>query len=697
MSTQDDNQASSSENFSHRFDQISLQDPGASNVEIDSLNERDMTSMNEHQKVLKSEISKSSQESNDLMCSTTSTPLGTPIDRLTPISNDDPSSSSNDRENINQEANKTTKTDSMQTTFSNIEEKYEKRILDLQKERNSLQNQVEELNNITKIQEKEFSSALTDMKTKFSANLERANKQAEAFRKDLESMVMKYANSEREVLVIRKLKDELDRKLKDALKDRESLMIRIKGLSSEKSQIAVSLEKKTAEVFLFQKDSDKLKAELGDKEQLLKQVQNQLIQELHSNQQLQQKLNEAGQKITSLQEDIEHLQSSSEVEEEVAEGADAENQESVVEDLKVKHVKSIEENRELTVKIQGLERERLDYEQCVSKLKETISSLRLEIADYKAKVADCEQLKMQLDRERELVTSSQKEAERLQNENSDLISEMESCRHKEGELLEFTERLTAKTVQLQSEHNVLEQKYTTLQEELLILRRKNESLDGLKESAKQEIEQLKEAHKNEISLLVKKVAEKTTSNEKLKTKLDELENENKVMKKRHVTSLKELNKELASMKKRIENYESQVPLAAGDNQSSLSSRTSSSNSLDVTNVTNQLRGQQSSSSSAVEINGLSSEQASTTTNEYPEIDKQTLVDRIVRLQKSLVKRNEKIEFLEEHNHQLLEEMKKKTKLVQYYMLREESGTLATNFMDEHKVSCTFKELKFLVN
>ena len=47
--------------------------------------------------------------------------------------------------------------------------------------------------------------------------------------------------------------------------------------------------------------------------------------------------------------------------------------------------------------------------------------------------------------------------------------------------------------------------------------------------------------------------------------------------------------------------------------------------------------------------------------EQVEVDKNVLIERIVRLQKSHARKNEKLEFLGEHIQQLLEEIKKKTK------------------------------------
>ncbi|MEQ2174682.1 hypothetical protein GOODEAATRI_010248 [Goodea atripinnis] len=69
---------------------------------------------------------------------------------------------------------------------------------------------------------------------------------------------------------------------------------------------------------------------------------------------------------------------------------------------------------------------------------------------------------------------------------------------------------------------------------------------------------------------------------------------------------------------------------------------------------------------------------------FPEVDKAVLVDRIVRLQKALARKQEKIEFMEDHIKQLVEEIRKKTKIIQSYVLREESGALSSEASDINK-------------
>ena len=66
-----------------------------------------------------------------------------------------------------------------------------------------------------------------------------------------------------------------------------------------------------------------------------------------------------------------------------------------------------------------------------------------------------------------------------------------------------------------------------------------------------------------------------------------------------------------------------------------------------------------------------------------------LVEKIVKLQKTLAKKQEKVEFMEEHVSTMLEEIKKKNKLIQNYILKLESGALVSSQMDENKVSAKF--------
>lgn len=65
---------------------------------------------------------------------------------------------------------------------------------------------------------------------------------------------------------------------------------------------------------------------------------------------------------------------------------------------------------------------------------------------------------------------------------------------------------------------------------------------------------------------------------------------------------------------------------------------------------------------------------------FPEVDKAVLVERIVRLQKALARKQEKIEFMEDHIKQLVEEIRKKTKWVGWTNIEEAENGKWHNFL-----------------
>merc|ERR1712106_878563 len=57
------------------------------------------------------------------------------------------------------------------------------------------------------------------------------------------------------------------------------------------------------------------------------------------------------------------------------------------------------------------------------------------------------------------------------------------------------------------------------------------------------------------------------------------------------------------------------------------------------------------------------------------MNKTDIIQKLVNVQKQYVKRNEKIDFLSDHVAQLTDELKKKTKLIQSFLLREQHGRM----------------------
>lgn len=69
-----------------------------------------------------------------------------------------------------------------------------------------------------------------------------------------------------------------------------------------------------------------------------------------------------------------------------------------------------------------------------------------------------------------------------------------------------------------------------------------------------------------------------------------------------------------------------------------------------------------------------------------EPSRQLLIDRIIKLQESNARKAEKLDFFEEHTRILVEELQKKKKIIQNYILHENIGAMGNNERDKYKVN-----------
>lgn len=174
--------------------------------------------------------------------------------------------------------------------------------------------------------------------------------------------------------------------------------------------------------------------------------------------------------------------------------------------------------------------------------------------------------------------------------------------------------------------------------------------------------------------MVKQLEEKNSEIDELKTKVSDVQDENLSLKKKHAANIKDLTRQLQSFQKKQSSCSS-TPIPENQSTSQISSnsiqkisRASSINSLNYPDD---------------EIRSFDSNIYTSTTNTPPfvnynnevicgptsntedvyivDVDKQKIIDKIVKLQKTLAKRNEKIDFLQEHVDQLTSDLKKKTK------------------------------------
>lgn len=71
-------------------------------------------------------------------------------------------------------------------------------------------------------------------------------------------------------------------------------------------------------------------------------------------------------------------------------------------------------------------------------------------------------------------------------------------------------------------------------------------------------------------------------------------------------------------------------------------------------------------------------------NHELDYDKTVMLEKICELQRKHAQKTEKMDFLKEHNKTLVEEMTKKNRLIQHYMMKEDSGQLTSSEYDDTK-------------
>lgn len=157
------------------------------------------------------------------------------------------------------------------------------------------------------------------------------------------------------------------------------------------------------------------------------------------------------------------------------------------------------------------------------------------------------------------IDSSQMEIDRLKEINDELRQDMESCREREAELLNFTEKLTAKNVSLQSDYASLESKvilkpasvfstcsYTfrwnfqtnALEADRVPIEKRiielEDKISELSEQLKHEIE----SRNNDNTRLSKLIAEKTQEIDSLSAQLEEQQAENQSLKHKYSSTIR---------------------------------------------------------------------------------------------------------------------------------------------------------------
>uniref|UniRef100_M3XSD8 Coiled-coil domain containing 186 n=2 Tax=Mustela putorius furo TaxID=9669 RepID=M3XSD8_MUSPF len=569
-----------------------------------------------------------------------------------------------------------------------------------------LESRIEELSKEVKISKDKLiaqdiaaKNAVQQLHKEMAHRMEQANKKCEEARQEKEAMVMKYVRGEKESLDLRKEKEILERKLRDANKESEKNTNKIKQLSQEKGRLHQLYETKESETTRLTREIDKLKEDINSHVIKVKWAQNKLKAEMDSHKETKDKLKETTTKLTQAKEEADQIRKNcqdmiktyqeseeiksneldaklrvtkGELEKQMQEKSDQLEMHHAkikeLEDLKRTFKEGMDELRTLRTKVKCLEDERLRTEDELSKYKEIINRQKAEIQNLLDKVKIVDQIQEQHQRGKQEIENLKEEVESLNSLINDLQKDIEGSRKRESELLLFTEKLTSKNAQLQSESNSLQSQFDKLSYSESQLQSQCEQMKQTNTNLESRLSKEEELRKEEVQTLQAELTCRQTEVKALSTQVEELKDELVTQRRKHASSVKDLTKQLQQARKKLD----QVENGSYDKEvSSMGSRSSSSGSLNARSSAEDRSPENTGSSVAVD--------------NFPEVDKAMLIERIVRLQKAHARKNEKIEFMEDHIKQLVEEIRKKTKIIQSYILREESGTLSSEASDFNKV------------
>ncbi|KAH8300731.1 hypothetical protein KR059_001173 [Drosophila kikkawai] len=592
----------------------------------------------------------------------------------------------------------------------------------LEEQRRSYEQQLEQLrtsnsqkdNMITLIQRE--NAILDKEKQACRKEMDMANKEKEA-------TVIKFAMKEKLLIDAKKEKEVVEKHLAEAKKEVKNMTTRFQAVNEEKSRMTYVIDEKCNEVRKYQRECEKYKTEMGHLESKLKYHINKLGYEAEAKAALERKLEEERNAPNKLEEKAngrfifyqlhfkflkkffyltEKLKMEFEantilLKHEITSKTEA--LETVTKDQQ----KLGEANRELQQQLQEITASHGQLTDELNRLKEQHNSVE---ASYSDELLNSAKLRGQLEELQLLRTQNTINEEKLVEEQTrvqqlealahDNEADLEQLKVKNHELLSINKEMSELIVRLQNDICLAEAKALGLEAENKLLKQEKLSYDSKYHQLEQQLSSEAMEKNEERLLLAKHLSEKTKLYELTKQKLEDVQGDYEATQHKHATLVKELQRELNKYKRGIPepktmpiSYCSNCQQAINGNYPTENpqhqrshSRSSSHGSL------------HSSSRRASESSESETVASSATTVQPPPVpqqdlqavpSKKVLVERILRLQQATARQTERIECLENHTAALVSEVQKKSKVVQHYMLRDQTaGALTTSRSDQNK-------------
>ena len=582
-----------------------------------------------------------------------------------------------------------------------------KNCLQLEKHNTQLRIHIKQVEEKLETHDQGAKRTIARMHKDFEVKLSELSKKCATAENEKQSSVMNFARREKELLDLRKQKEAADQLAKAATKEKEKAMGQLKQLKTELIKLKNFHERKENESSSQTKEIEKLKEEINSQAIKVRWAQNKLKSEVDSHKETKEKCEKMVLEIQQAKEETEQIRKNcqemiktyQESEEIKSNALDIEVKEKIQiistqeEDLtkyksllnlkntetnqfQTKLTNLTEENQNLKTQLEALNQERNKNQSLLREYEETLNKQKATATQMNEKMQDIFNLQEKIEHLNETIGNLNDALHEAVLRRDAALNDVACKQKKEQELLEFTEKVSSKNTQLTVEKEELNSK----------LKSQNDLISSQTETVQSLEKQVQELTTAKVEQNQATMKSQTTMNNRLEEKerticqlllqLEELKDEMRTVKRKNAASLKDLTRQLNQVKRKAENTDalstSSMPNSgshSGDG-GSMGSRASSTTSLDKINYPPDNHGHSNSQN----CEHISVPETAITGPDS--LDRQMLIERIVRLQQIHAKKNEKIDFLNEHIHQLVSALQKKQRLIQHYIMREESGALA---------------------
>ncbi|KAH8364130.1 hypothetical protein KR084_002811 [Drosophila pseudotakahashii] len=524
-------------------------------------------------------------------------------------------------------------------------------------------------------------------------------KEMDTANREKESTVIKFAMKEKLLIDAKKEKEAVEKQLAEAKKEVKNVSTRFLAVSEEKSRMTYIIDEKCNEVRKYQRECEKYKTEMGHLESRLKYHINKLNIETEARAVAERKLEEEKNAPNKLEEKaneklkVEFEANTILLKHEITSKTEA------LDKVTKEQLKLSEANKELQHQLQEITINHNQLTEEFNRLRELHNSVEASYSDellnsakLRGQLEELQLLRTQNTINEEKLLEEQKRIQQLEALAQDNEMDLDQLKVKKQELLTINKEMSELIVRLQNDICLAEAKAQGLDAENKLLKQEKLTYDSKFNQLEQQLSSEASEKSEERLLLAKHLSEKTKLYELTKQKLEDVQGDFEANQHKHATVLKELHRELNKYKRGI--AESKTPISYCSNcQQAINgyptenpaqrshSRSSSHGSLH----SGSRRASESSESETVASSATTVQQPPPQPDLQAVPSKKVLVERILRLQQATARQTERIEFLENHTAALVAEVQKKSKVVQHYMLRDQTaGALTTSRSDQNK-------------